>query len=241
MPLVRLTGVEGGRRHVTRYLWLVALVALLVVAVVPASALACSTPISKDVKIGVSASTITAGNSLTVTVTVNPATKGSTVTLYSGRWCGGFTKVGSQKIGSSASVTWTVKPTRNTKFYATWDRSGKKTEASKCVFVAVRAKLTLSAKVSPYASGVGTPVAISGTVVPKYCGMVRIQVSQSVPGSCSKVVFCKDVKATAGIGDSSVFSTIWTAKQTGKFTIKATIKDCSNEFFGGSICTVITL
>jgi hypothetical protein len=225
---------------VTRYLWLVALVALLVIAIVPASALA-STPISKVVKVSASASCITAGDSLKLTATVNQATWGSTVTLYTGRWCGGFTKVGSQKITSSRSVVWTVKPTHNAKYYVTWDRSGKKTETSASVWVSVRAKVTVSAQVAPYASGVGTPVAISGTVVPKFCGTVHIQVSQSVPGSCSKVVFCKDVRVTAGSGDSSVFSTIWTATTAGTFTIKATVKDACHDFYGGSASTVITL
>ena len=241
MPLVRLTGVEGGRRHVTRYLWFVALAALLVIAIVPASALASACPISKDVKVSASAPVITAGDSLTLTVAVNPATPGSTVTLYAGRWCGNFTKVGTQTVSWSGKVTWTVKPTHNQKYYATWSRSGKKTVTSACVWVAVRAKMTLSAVVSPYAGGVGTPVAISGTVAPKFCGTVQIQVFQSVPGSCPKVVFSQCVRVTAGTGDTSVFSTIWTATVAGKYTIKATLKGCHNDFFGGSACTVITL
>lgn len=104
----------------------------------------------------------------------------------------------------------------------------------------MRARLTVKAVVAAYQYGTGTPVTISGTLVPAWDGhTVRISVARW-EGDCLVPVASLAAPLTPRPGDSSLYSVTWNALKSGDYVIRAQVKRAPH-FFGAWVATEFSL
>lgn len=222
-----------GMRGYGRVAALVTLCLLIVVLVVPASALAKGS-YGASITLKALSPTVKAGATVSLTAKVRPA-EGS-VTFQAHGAGGAWADVATKAVPVSGLVKLDVKPLRHTWYRAIWTRDSGATVKSNTVWVKVFAIVNVYAEPGVYATGAGTPIMIHGMVIPKSPdGQVWINIMYG-----TTTVAHLPVDLTAGPGDASSFSATFNAMAPGTYIIKARVGRTA-DFFGANGFTSITL
>jgi hypothetical protein len=226
-------GASGGLGHRSRLLLflIVGLVSLLLV--LPVAGLAKGGGGFCGIKLKVQGShSPVAGTTVRFTADARPANAGSKIMLQQQVAGGDWVTVDTQSmVGMSTAVNFSVAVNENAKYRAKWN--GK---LSDTVTMWVFARVTVKAQIGTYADGAGTPISISGSVLP------------ASPGRSIKITIQKDgftiavIRAplTPGPNDTSVYAAVWNAMHPGTYKIIASI-DKTRLAKHGQAMTTITL
>ena len=237
MSSVRLEGVSVRRKRTLAVA--LALVVLAVLVLAPA-ALA-KGGAGANIQLKLTDQIVPAGTQVTLQATARPAEVGTTVSLYKAQKAQDWEFVATKTITNpSGKVTFTDAPMRHTYYRVKWTLANGRALYSRVAWQKVKAVLTVGAVPAPYQMGEGTPVVISGTLVPSLNGgKVSIQVFRRV-GDALEMVAGFKAPLTAGAGDSSVYSTTWNAMSPGDYVVRAQVKRAA-QFFGTSVTADVTL
>ena len=216
-----------------------ALAVLAVLAVAP-SALA-KGGMGANVQLKLVDQIVAAGSHVDLVAIVRPVEVGSKVSLYRAEGDADWQLVATKTLVSpSGRVSFSDLVTRHTSYRAKWVFADGSVLWSRVAWQRVQAALTVHAAPAPYQQGTGTPVAISGTLVPDWSGHdVSIQIFR-LEGDGQMLVARLSATLTPSAGDSSVYAATWNAMSPGDYVIRAQVKRASY-FFGTWVTTDLTL
>jgi hypothetical protein len=233
MLLRSLLKAAGGKRGYGRLAVLGVLLLVAVALMLPGAALA-KGKYGAWVNLRASDPTINSGTSVSLMAKVHPAT--GSVTLQAHLAGGEWADVATKAVPVSGQVSFTVTPYRHTWYRIVWKRDSMPTTISNVVWVKVFAQIHVYAEPGVYASGQGTPISITGMVIPRF---PNGQVFINITVGCMTVAHFP-VNLTPGPGDSSVFATTWNALAPGTYKINARVGR-TPDFFGANGFTSLTL
>jgi hypothetical protein len=237
MRFISPRGATGGLGRESR-LFLFLIISLAVLLLLPVAGFAKGGGGQQGIDLKVQGShLVVAGTSVRFNATARPADPGSKIKLQrllvGGDWITVDTK---PMVGMSTVVSFELPVSQNSKYRVVW---GSKT--SKTVDVKVFALVTVTAQLGTYVTCAGTPISISGSVLPASPGRtIKINVQKWIDGGFFTIAVLR-TPLTAGPNGTSLYAAVWNALQPGTYRFIARMDKTSLAMHGQAISSTITL